>query len=70
MFLTRGESEFEVSIRAVDSEWEGKGSLSCFLRSNSKTHTASPTGQEKPLWGVRFSREREKAIKSHTDNFP
>ena len=24
MFLTRGESEFEVSIRAVDSEWEGK----------------------------------------------
>ena len=24
MFLTRGESEFEVSIRAVDGEWEGK----------------------------------------------
>ena len=24
MFLTRGESEFEVSIRVVDSEWEGK----------------------------------------------
>ncbi len=24
MFVTRGESEFEVSIRAVDGEWEGK----------------------------------------------
>src|SRR5215813_3119137 len=24
MFLTRGESEFEVSIRVVDNEWEGK----------------------------------------------
>ena len=24
MFLTRGESEFEVSVRAVDGEWEGK----------------------------------------------
>jgi hypothetical protein len=24
MFVTRGESEFEVSIGAVDSEWEGK----------------------------------------------
>src|SRR5262252_1277458 len=24
IFLTRGESEFEVSIRAADGEWEGK----------------------------------------------
>jgi hypothetical protein len=24
MFVTRGESEFEVSIGAVDGEWEGK----------------------------------------------
>lgn len=24
MFVTRGESEFEVSIRLVESEWEGK----------------------------------------------
>jgi hypothetical protein len=24
MFVTRGESEFEVTIRVVDSEWEGK----------------------------------------------
>ena len=24
MFVTRGESEFEVSIRMVDGEWEGK----------------------------------------------
>ena len=24
MFLTRGESEFEVSVRVVDGEWEGK----------------------------------------------
>ena len=24
MFVTRGESEFEVSVGAVDSEWEGK----------------------------------------------
>lgn len=24
MFVTRGESEFEVSIRPVESEWEGK----------------------------------------------
>ena len=24
MLITRGESEFEVSIRAVDGEWEGK----------------------------------------------
>jgi len=24
MFVTRGESEFEVTIRAVDDEWEGK----------------------------------------------
>jgi hypothetical protein len=24
MFVTRGESEFEVSISAVDGEWEGK----------------------------------------------
>lgn len=24
MFVTRGESEFEVSIGAIDSEWEGK----------------------------------------------
>ena len=24
MFVTRGESEFEVSIGAIDGEWEGK----------------------------------------------
>ena len=24
MFITRGESEFEVSVRVVDGEWEGK----------------------------------------------
>lgn len=24
MFITRGDSEFEVTLRAVDAEWEGK----------------------------------------------
>ena len=24
MFVTRGESEFEISIRMIDGEWEGK----------------------------------------------
>ncbi len=24
MFVTRGDSEFEITLRAVDAEWEGK----------------------------------------------